>query len=138
MNEPINYEYAGFWIRFVAMLIDTVAVSVVIAVIYILTATLGSVDFKSIEGIVDIAVIAIVIAMWVWFGATPGKMVLNLTIIDEVTGKPPSFLKCIIRYVGFLLAIMMLFVGVLWIFFDTKKKGFHDHLAGTAVIKNNH
>lgn len=76
----------------------------------------------------------IVILFWVFRSATPGKMVLSMKIVDVKTfGKPHPF-RLIIRYLGYILSSIPPFLGFLWIAIDKRKQGWHDKIAGTAVI----
>jgi uncharacterized RDD family membrane protein YckC len=40
----------------------------------------------------------------------------------------------LLRYIGYFVSIFTLFVGFFWVAFDQKKKGWHDHIAGTIVV----
>ena len=140
MNEQ---EYAGFWIRTGATIIDTILMLIIIAPI--LTAIYGT-DYwdsnPSVLGIWDILFSYIlpaiaVIVLWVYKSATPGKMATKLTIVDAETGGKPSTGQFIGRYFGYYVSMIPLFLGIIWIGFDKRKQGWHDKLAGTVVIKSN-
>jgi uncharacterized RDD family membrane protein YckC len=79
----------------------------------------------------------VVILFWFYKSATPGKMVLNLSIVDANTGNKPSIKQFIIRYIGYFISIAPVFLGIIWIGFDKRKQGWHDKLADTVVIKIN-
>ncbi|MCB2181965.1 MAG: RDD family protein [Desulfobulbaceae bacterium] len=78
-----------------------------------------------------------VIVFWVYKSATPGKMALKLTIVDAKTGGQPTTGQFIIRYIGYYVSMLPLFLGIIWVGIDKRKQGFHDKLAGTVVIKSN-
>lgn len=65
---------------------------------------------------------------------TLGMRVLKLRIID-VYGDPPSYLKVGLRTAGYLASLATMFLGFLWIGFDAEKRGLHDWIAGTYVIR---
>jgi uncharacterized RDD family membrane protein YckC len=67
-------------------------------------------------------------------GRTLGMRVLNLKIID-VYGDPPSPARCIARCGGYLAGVATLFLGFLWMGFDSEKRGLQDWIAGTYVIR---
>ncbi len=67
-------------------------------------------------------------------GRTLGMRVLKLKIID-VYGDPPSPARCLARCAGYLAGVATLFLGFLWIGFDSEKRGLHDWIAGTYVIR---
>ena len=76
----------------------------------------------------------IVIIFWFCKNATPGKMLLNMEIVDARTGGKPSLFQWILRYIGYVIAVMPLMLGFLWILWDKKRQGWHDKIAGTVVI----
>jgi uncharacterized RDD family membrane protein YckC len=67
-------------------------------------------------------------------GRTLGMQVMKLKVID-VYGDPPSPRRCVARCAGYLACAATLFLGFLWIGFDSEKRGLHDWIAGTYVIK---
>lgn len=135
-----DYEYAGFGIRLLASIID----SILIALITLPAMSLVYSSFWETEQLVlgplDIIINYIfpfiaIILFWVYKGATPGKMALKLTIVDEKTGKIPRLKQSIGRYFAYILATLPLCLGFLWIIWDNKKQGWHDKLAKTVVIR---
>jgi uncharacterized RDD family membrane protein YckC len=82
------------------------------------------------------SVIAVVVVMfWVYRSATPGKMLLKMKIVDAKTGERPRKKQLIIRYLGYFISVIPFGLGFIWIYYDKKKQGFHDKLAGTVVVK---
>lgn len=67
-------------------------------------------------------------------GRTIGMRALKLRIID-VYGDPPSTHRSLARTAGYLLGLSTLGLGFIWIAFDSEKRGLHDWLAGTYVVK---
>jgi len=136
-------EYAGFWIRVGASIIDTILLLLVIAPV--LTAIYGTsywINGSLVQGAWDVLfnylfpAIAVVI-FWICKSATPGKIATKLTIVDAKTGGKPSTGQFIGRYLGYYVSMIPLFIGIIWVAFDKRKQGWHDKLAGTVVIKNN-
>jgi len=74
------------------------------------------------------------VVLWMKYGGTPGKRMLGLRVIDEVSGEHLNLAKSIIRYIGYIISLTVLFIGVIWVAFNTKKKGWHDYMAGSVVI----
>ncbi len=71
-------------------------------------------------------------------GATPGKKVLKIKVIDKNTGKTPGYLKAFLReFVGKFISSVVLSLGYLWAVWDKEKQGWHDKIAGTVVISTN-
>ena len=147
-------EYAGFWIRFWAFIVDSILVAIIVepivASIYKnsqnvpdpMSADMANLVLDSFkpQGGLDVLfswvlpAVAIVL-FWVYRAATPGKMLLRAKILDAETGQQPSVPQCIGRYLRYYVSIFTLFLGFLWIAFDSRKQGFHDKLAGTVVVR---
>jgi len=136
-------EYAGFWIRSGAAIIDSILMLIIITPL--LTAIYGINYWDSeliFNGTWDVLLnyifpaIAVVI-FWTYKSATPGKMATRLTIVDAKTGGKPSTQQFIIRYLGYYVSTIPLGLGILWVAFDKRKQGWHDKMANTVVIKNN-
>ncbi len=140
MNEQ---EYAGFWIRTGAVIIDTILVLIII--LPVLTAIYGKdywVSQSFIQGFWDVMFNFIlpaiaVIFFWIYKSATPGKMATKLTIVDAKTGGKPSTGHFIGRYLGYYVSMIPFFLGFIWVGIDKRKQGWHDKLAGTVVIRSN-
>lgn len=134
-------EYAGFWIRVWASVIDTVLIAVI--TIPILLAIYGTQYLESekiIEGPIDFLISWVlpaiaVITFWVYRAATPGKMAISAKIVDAQTGGQPSTGQLVGRYFGYFISVIPLGLGIIWVAFDKKKQGWHDKLAGTVVVR---
>jgi uncharacterized RDD family membrane protein YckC len=139
--DTAELEYAGFWIRVWASVIDTVLVSVII--LPLLTAIYGSAYWDSekvIQGPMDfllswVAPAIAVVLFWISRQATPGKLAVGARIVDAKTGGNPSTGQLLGRYAGYYLAAIPLLLGFIWVAFDPRKQGWHDKLAGTVVVR---
>ncbi|MEM8562123.1 MAG: RDD family protein [Pseudomonadota bacterium] len=134
-------DYAGFWIRLGATLIDTLVFMLVFSIP--LTLIYG-VDYWQSEAMSNgfwdvlltyVAPIALTIWFWVRYLGTPGKMMLGLSVVDADTGGPISIPKAVGRYLGYFVSTIPFLLGFVWIGFDKRKQGFHDKLAGTVVVR---
>lgn len=137
-----NREYAGFWIRFGAMLIDLV---IMLIVLFIPLSLIYGEEYwvgdKFIYGFWDVLigyVVPFVATIWFWlrYLATPGKMATKLEVVDASTGKKMSTGQAIGRYFAYILAALPFGLGLIWVGIDKRKQGWHDKLAGTVVIRN--
>ncbi len=136
-------EYAGFWVRTGAVVIDTLLTTLITfpPLIFIYGWTYFDVETKDIyAGPADFLISSVfpavaVITFWVLKQATPGKMVISAKIVDAATGKAASPAQLIGRYFGLIISMLPLCLGFLWVAFDKRKQGWHDKLAGTVVIK---
>jgi uncharacterized RDD family membrane protein YckC len=134
-------EYVGFWLRVVAAIIDTVLISIII--FPILWAVYGPAYFSSdrlIQGPIDFLVswvlpaVALVL-FWIARQATPGKMAIGARIVDAATGGKPTAAQLVVRYLGYYVSMIPLFLGIVWVAFDRRKQGWHDKLARTVVVR---
>ena len=146
---PGSERYAGFWIRTGANVLDVLILAALNQVVLLasggsrvfgggggtgigaVTIALGSAEIV-VAGILPPLVI---IGSWVAFGASPGKLLLRLRIVDEPTGGRPSVWQCIGRYVLALVAILCAGIGYFWIGIDPRKQGWHDKIVRTLVIR---
>jgi uncharacterized RDD family membrane protein YckC len=140
-NGLTSNEYAGFWVRTGATLIDSILLLIV--TLPILSAIYGADYWKSRphnQGVLDIFFsyifpVIVVIIFWVYRSATPGKMALKLVIVDAKSRAKPSIGQFIKRYLAYFVSTLPFFLGVLWVGVDKKKQGWHDKLAHTVVIR---
>ena len=135
-------EYAGFWIRLLAALVDTMLLTVFVTLP--LSFVYGPQDYFLGEqiflGFWDIFlgyVLPVFLTIWFWirYLGTPGKMLLKLQIVDAKSMGAMTGWQAIVRYLGYLVSMLVLLLGFFWIAFDQRKQGWHDKLAGTIVIK---
>ena len=146
MDNAAGFRYAGFWIRLWATVIDTVLILVVTEPLllyiygrdYLLVYHLDSEVL--IHGPMDFLISLVfpavaVIVFWKYRSATPGKMIFSARIVDARTGGRPSIGQFIGRYFAYLISMLPLGLGFLWIAFDKRKQAWHDKLAGTVVVR---
>ncbi|HEY6862822.1 MAG TPA: RDD family protein [Burkholderiales bacterium] len=133
--------YVGFWKRFAAMWIDTLILTVVIALIVLpiygsqYPALKAQGQTMWIDNVINVGAILATILLWRFRGATPGKMLFSAKIVDANTLAAPSMGKLVGRFFAYLVSMIPLGLGFLWIAFDARKQGWHDKLAGTVVIE---
>ncbi len=120
--------YAGFWIRFAAYIIDAIILFIVGVVLAIAAGGTTGAVLQIVVGIVY------TVGFWTAQGATPGKMAVGIEI-TTVDGEPIDFGRALLRYIGYLASAIILLIGFLMIAFTRQKRGLHDYIAGTVVIK---
>lgn len=121
---PAGMVPAGFGIRLGAYLIDAVILGVVN---YVLSAAGASSLNYVLTAVYFICFVALK-------GQTPGKMALGLHVISA-DGQPVSWGKAVIRYVGYIISAFILLIGFIMIAFDEQRRGLHDRIAKTLVVK---
>jgi pSer/pThr/pTyr-binding forkhead associated (FHA) protein/uncharacterized RDD family membrane protein YckC len=129
-------RFAGFWIRLAATLVDWLWIT---AVTVALTLPFGG-PLKpngSLVAAVASVLLWIVVPVLGWgiFGATPGKGLLGLRVIGGRRRRGLGIPLAFLRLCGMMVSGVLLGLGFLMIAFTRDKRGLHDHLAGTAVIR---
>lgn len=123
-DEPI--QYVGFWVRFVASVIDSIIVAMIAyPILYFVYGGEYFNNSDAVQGISDFIInyifpIIAIILFWIYKSATPGKMVLSVKIVDEKTGGKLSVKQCIIRYIGYYVSLIPLGLGFFWVAWDDK------------------
>jgi uncharacterized RDD family membrane protein YckC len=137
--------YGGFWIRFLAVFIDGIALWIITFAIQTVTATritpgdLGNMALvMSTFGInftISIALQCLYESFFiVRFGATPGKMIFKLKVITP-DGGGISWGRAVARYFAKILSSITLMIGYIMAGFDSEKRALHDYIVGTRVIR---
>jgi len=67
-------------------------------------------------------------------GYTPGHRIARIRVVDR-TGTQPHPVRTAVRLLGAGLGMLPLGLGGVWIAFDREKRGLHDHVAGTYVVR---
>ncbi|MGE4294352.1 MAG: RDD family protein [Campylobacterales bacterium] len=135
-------EYVGFWARTGATIVDSI---IFLAVIYPPLLTIYGMDYLQgyhgfVAGPADLLLswifpIVATVLFWKYRQATPGKMLVKAKIVDAKTGGEASTGQLIGRYFAYILSMLPLCLGYIWVAFDSKKRGWHDILAGTVVVR---
>ena len=127
MESQSESAPAGFWIRFVAIIIDSIIVGGVIFALAMVSPSLSLVGYL------------LAIVYWVYFPSsdmmgTPGKSLLGLKITDN-DGNQISVGTAVMREIlGKFVSAIVLYIGFLIVGFSDKKRGLHDMIAGTLVV----
>ena len=148
----------GFWKRAAAAAIDLAAVLPFALLVVLVVGKLGGVSLPQRVGLLDLDLwIDLVLATdpalvmgltlvsaigltylllcHILLGRTLGMRLLGIRVID-VYGDRPSPARCVARCAGYLAGAATLFLGFLWMGFDSEKRGLQDWLAGTYVIRS--
>lgn len=133
--------YAGFWARFFASVLDSIIqLLLLIPLLYVLygSVALSTPEIDTgISGIfVQLLPMIWVILFWRFKSATPGKIMMGMSIVDARTGDTPGMPKLILRYLAYVISVIPCLLGFFWIAWDKRKQGFHDMIANTVVVMN--
>ena len=153
-------RYAGFWIRFLASLLDTLFLALPVAIVIYFLSDGNWFDFsqyqqniqmalsgnthaldlqpqKSLkwEFTFEISVLLVTMLFWKqWRGATPGKKFVHIKIVDATTFQDIDNRQAITRSFGYIISTLAFLIGFIMVAFRQDKRGLHDLLAGTVVI----
>jgi uncharacterized RDD family membrane protein YckC len=154
---PVNtFLVGGFWRRFAGGLVDLAILLPICLILTWLAGALSGVHLpesrhRGLDFWLDLLLgsdpallgglglsIAIGLVYALVFQATRqrtlGMRLLRMRVID-LYGDPPTVLRCAGRTAGYLASVATLGLGFLWIGFDSEKRGLHDWLSGTYVVK---
>ncbi len=134
---PATIAYGGFWIRVVAYLIDAILLSIASAIVGLVTGVslyAGGFDYLA-NG-------ASLVVGWLYFalmessarGATVGKMAVGLRVVTD-QGQRLDFGHATGRYLAKIISAIILGIGFIMVAFTDRKRGLHDIIASTLVVK---
>lgn len=147
-----NAEYAGFWRRCAALVVDSFIVMVVFGIIFgILGVLLGGLfaavgtsggSPELMTGFAALMQIFFYFLVWAYFAwwyaspsmASPGKMAMGLIVVDSQAQKL-SFLRGFGREAAKLVSGIILGIGYLIQPFTGRKQALHDMMASTVVLR---
>ena len=124
-------EFGGFWIRFVAYYVDGLLAEIIVILLVLAF-------IPSIAGVLLVSMIvmpAYFIGFWATTGQTIGMMPFRLRVVRNSDGGRLGFGRAVLRLVGLSIACLPLYLGLIWVAFDSRKRGWHDLIAGSVVIR---
>ncbi len=153
-------HYAGFWIRFLASLLDTIFLALPVGIVIYFLSNGNWFDFSQYqhnvmmamsgnsraldnqpitslkwELIFEVSVLLVTMIFWKrWRGATPGKKFVHIKIVDAKTLEDITNTQAITRSFGYIASTFAFLIGFLMVAIRKDKRGLHDLLAGTVVI----
>jgi len=131
MADVNNPHYGGFWIRFLATILDFLILG--IPAFLVQMGLVFATGISSLVYIVELGVIVLTVYLDGIKGGTPGKLILGLRIVND-KGNYIGIPMAILRYIGKILSAVILGIGYIMIAFTEKKQGLHDKIAKTYVI----
>jgi uncharacterized RDD family membrane protein YckC len=139
-----QYEIAGIGSRFLAQVVDTLVISVILIAITILAAALGGI-FSSgelailVEIILGFVLLAgyFLISEAAWNGQTLGKRAARLRVVGD-HGEPLTIGQAAIRNLVRIVDFLPVFyaIGMLTLFINGRGKRLGDFAAGTLVVRD--
>lgn len=157
----MNTNYAGFWLRLVAIIIDGIIIGVAQSFLIVpLLAAVGlgfaggadNMDFSDPEQAAGMiaSIGALIGGYWILamciqilyftfmesskYQATIGKIALGL-IVTDLNGGKLDFSKAFIRNICKIISNVTMLIGYIMAGFTEKKQALHDMIASTLVVK---
>jgi uncharacterized RDD family membrane protein YckC len=132
-------DYAGFWVRFGAKLVDGIILWIVNFTLGLAMASAMGKSNPMLAAMMNLTIGTLMGITYVTFfvgkfGATPGKMLAKLRIVNP-DGTPVSYGKAFGRYFGELVSSFTLCIGYLMVAWDDQKRALHDRICNTRVIR---
>lgn len=139
--DPDNVEFAGFWSRVFASILDSILQIIVFTPLLIMFFGMDVLMNPALDTgvtgflIGNVLPALVVILFWKYKSATPGKIMMGIAIVDASTGGNPSTVRLVLRFLGYIVSMLPFFLGFFWIAFDRRKQGWHDKIANTLVVR---
>ena len=143
MSNTYYYEYAGFWIRVLAFVIDMILWSIICGILAaLIIEPLKLVNLFTSQVIDLIAYFGALLIYWVYFAifesskwqATPGKKLLGLKVTD-LDSERIGFGRANARNLLKIPSFVIFYIGVIMVAFTRYSQGLHDLVAKTLVVK---
>jgi uncharacterized RDD family membrane protein YckC len=160
--QQTRMAYGGSLIRFAAYLIDSLIIGVPLGILFVVLVIAGVVASPgspsdlappppggTAMGAFQVSPAAIFsfylfglliaagyyVSFWGTSGATLGMRLFDLRVVDATTLQPIGIGRAVIRYVGFVIAALPCWIGLIWAAFDPRAQGWHDKIASTVVLQ---
>jgi predicted Zn-dependent protease/uncharacterized RDD family membrane protein YckC len=142
--RPGDNVPAGFLRRAAAYLIDSLVVTLLWGLAFVILCIIAAVFDPQGEDSDTYGAILLVAAPVLWFlyqwacnsiGASIGKKRMSLAVRRMPEDTRPGVGRGLVRTVGQVLGALPLGLGFWWALWDAKKQGWHDKMAGTHVVR---
>lgn len=140
----VKRRYAGFWLRFIAFLVDVIIMFIINSVLWPIMNLETPPGYTEMGQLYIFQHPVFYITNWLYFAAmessqtqaTLGKMAIGLKVTG-LENRKIGFGKATGRYFGKLISGIILYIGFFMAGFTKKKQALHDMMAGCLVVKNN-
>ncbi len=134
-------EYAGFWLRLVAYLIDVIVITVAYAVMFLMGMIMLGPTGEISEWAIALGSLLGALIGWLYYPlmessstqATLGKMAIGIVVTD-LDGNKVSFGRATGRYFGKIISGLILNIGYIMAGFTERKQALHDMMASCLVV----
>ena len=138
--------FGGFGERLLAYIVDALIVGFVVGLVAAFGGISLGLGIAGDSGLavvtgIFILIVAVIVSVgyfpWFWVrdGQTPGLRLLGLRVVRDVDGGPITGMQALLRLIGYWISGAVFYLGYIWILIDKRKRGWHDLIAGTVVIR---
>jgi uncharacterized RDD family membrane protein YckC len=126
---------AGFWIRFGALLLDGLIIGIPFAIVFAIAVNISS----GLGVLVYLLWFIAYIVYPVYFeggptGATPGKKMCGIKVIDFNAGGSIGYGRAFVRFLMKIVSGIPFYLGYLWMLWDKEKQTWHDKVSTSVVV----
>ncbi len=134
--DDTKVEYASFIARWVAFTVDNAILALAtVALLFPFTYFEDALQVDIQRTLTTIVLVSATIYLWVkWDGATPGKKLMKIKIVNADNLETVDFAQAAKRYAGYILSSIPLLAGFAMVLFTEKKQGLHDKVSNTVVV----
>lgn len=75
------------------------------------------------------------VGFWSAASRTPGMMVTHLRVLRAADGRPLGIGAAVVRFIGLVIGLWVVFLGVIWVLLDPRRQGWHDKMAASFVVQ---
>ncbi|MGB7402257.1 MAG: RDD family protein [Arcobacter sp.] len=136
-----NFELATINSRIIAFIIDDMLITFIVLAIFWDTITNNGSDLTTVLILMNKFVFQVLVlkfvyqTFFVWYyGATLGKIVAKIRVIDYDNFSKISLIQSALRSFGRILSEMFFYIGFIFAFFNEGKQTFHDKISKTLVV----
>jgi uncharacterized RDD family membrane protein YckC len=146
MRPPDHLVYAGFWLRFVAAIVDWIILLPLAIISLVITYVQNSASDNTVK--VVLAMISLLysliclVVQWLYFAlqessaaqATLGKRLIGIQVTDR-QGNRIGFGRATGRFFAKFLSALIIYIGFMMAGWTERKQALHDMLADTLVVR---
>lgn len=145
-----SFRYGGFWIRFVAKIIDMIIMAIAQGIVvtplmvFVFKSAMATPDSTNwgsfltaniFLNLLSVALGATYTTLFIGkYQATPGKMAFGLKVVAPDGGRI-SYMRALGRHFAEMVSAFTLTIGYIMAGFDSQKRALHDRISSTRVIR---
>jgi uncharacterized RDD family membrane protein YckC len=145
-------QFAPHGDRLLAYILDAIIITLFIVVAVILASLIlvsglsGTGDDTTVSPgaagtfvaiVVIVGIVATAYFPWFWArgGQTPGMKRFDLWVVRDLDGGAIGWGTALLRFIGMWVSSAVFYLGFAWVLIDNRRRGWHDLIAGTIVVK---